>query len=439
MKCIKCNKQIPSVSTICPYCSTPVENNGSDGSINFGDIENINYDQKNELKTYVSEPEKHKSKKILILPIIFIVIVIAVTIFMMRPKAEQLDKYFMNTLENIKSIMDEKIFNEEIKSGNYELSISVNGENNEFYGHYSSDNNMNVLDGIKRDVLEDTSGVVLDHEELSFNAYIKNNDLYFKSNKLMDSYIKYNFNLKIGLMKDKEIANKLYDAIKNTLKSVDYHAEDVDINYRGIQTTTKKYYFTLDNNKRLMFIKSFYNSLLNDDEFIEYYAKSNNKTSEEIVGSINKLIEEAETKYNNESNNTLFALYVNNKNIIRYYIEDKVDDKTYAYQLDFKDGKYFFDYFIDNVNVISATLIKIEKKVDKQRVINYSITFDTDDNVRDIVINFEPDVEGKLENGEMGDYVSYDDLTDEQKLGLRNNLIPYISNRIIDDFLKIWK
>lgn len=444
MKCNKCDKQIPTSSKICPYCSTPVEVN-YEQHVEFGDISNINYDQKHDLKAYVQEPKKSKSNIISILTILLIFAAFGgLAFFIFFPKEERLDKYFMRTLYNINEYIEDNFLGSNYEvGGEYKLNISINGEAYEFNGRYERDINKKILklDGIKRDSNEYLGGVILNSKEFSFDIYSEDNNLYFKSPQLFDNYLKFDLHDDIGLLTTKDynldiLLKGVYDGLKYSLSHIDYKKETTKINYRGYETDTDRYYFILDNKGKIKFITTFYNKLIDDTNFINECAKLNNKQSDEIIELFKNKINDVETKYSEDNNDSMtFSIYVNNKKIVRYYI-DIVEENHKVYQLDIKDNKYFFDYYLNDKNEISSTLIKTEENIDGVKNINYAITFDTDKYVTDIVIDFKPDEKSQVENETIDDITDFKTITEEEKNILKSNLLKYTNRTDLVDILR---
>lgn len=449
MKCYKCNKQIPAGSTICPYCSTPVDVSYKQ-EIEFGDINNIDYDNKNDLKTYIHEPKDHKTVIIAFVSTILVFFIFAfLASIVLFPTPERLDVYFIKMLDNINDYTKEKYFqSSNAMSGEYRLNLTINGETHELTGRYEKDLEKRIfnLNGIIKDSNEQTGGVILDSKEFSFDASMNDNNIYFKSEQLFSSYLNFEISDDIGLLTNKEcdldiLLGGIYKGLRNSLIHVDYHRENTKINYRGLETKTNRYYFVLDNKEKINFIRNFYNSLIDNNDFINEYAHLKDKNSNEVIELFNNKITEAETKYNAEDDCLMtFSIYVNNKKIIRYYIDIIDGEEHKVYQLDIKEGKYFFDYFLNDKNEISSTLVKTEETIDGIKNINYSITFDNDEYVMDIVLDFKIDAIAKVEKRVFENYRDFKTITEDEKNILKTNLLKY-TNRDdlidkLDDYFK---
>jgi hypothetical protein len=444
MKCYKCNKPIPSVSTICPYCSAPVDPNYRE-PIDFGDISNSDYDSKNDLKAYIQEPKNRKVVIIGISTIILVIIVFAALLLsVLKPHNTDPHEYFESVISNLNDIIyDNFLGSNNAFSAEYKLDIDINGENIRFNGNYERDINSRILkiDGTMSDPEETNGGVVIDSKDFSFSSYLKDNNLYFKSEQLFNDYLYFNIDDETGLLTTKNysldlLINGISDALVESIKNTTINSTKESINYRGVETSTHKYYITLDNKAKIEFFKSFYTTLMDDANFLNEYARISDKKVDEVVEILNNKISDAEFRYSSDSDNDwIFAIYVVNKKIIRYYV-DINDDKHETYTLEVKDDKYYFDYDVDGKNVISASLLRTTETISDETKIIYSITFDSDEYVMDINLELKVNDNALVKRQDIETYTDVSTLTDENIATIKNNLSYYTSNTELIDTIR---
>ncbi len=443
MKCYKCNKPIPSVSTVCPYCSAPVDPNYKE-QIDFGDIDNTDYDQKNDLKAYIQEPKNRKVVLIGLGTIIFVIVIfVALILTMFKSSKDDPQKYFNDTIELVYDYLyDNYLGSNNAFSADYKLKLDINGTKNEFVGTYERDVKSRIfkLDGTMKDPNEASGGIILDSKDFQFDSYMKDNNLYFKSDQLFNKYFHVTLPDETGLLTTKTysldlLVGGISDALTESIKNVVINKDNTNINYRGVKTNVKKYYFVLDNKGKTEFLTTFYESLIDDANFINEYARINGKTADDITEILKNKINDAEFRYSGESNNkTTFAIYVLNKKIIRYYIEDENKEHK-IYQLDIKDEKLFFDYIKDNENIISASILKTEETLNDELTTKYAITFDYDEYVMDIYLELKIKDRPLVKREEISDSYEFGLITEEDKNILKNNLSYYTSKTQIIDTL----
>lgn len=161
MKCNNCNKFIPDVSTICPYCKSPVDPNSKPEVIDFGDIDNLDLNQdKFDIKVYVKEP---KNKKVVIgalaLMVFVILIFIGLVMSLFTNKSGPDYKVFTDVVSTFSNFLEDNyISTKTSSSGKYRLTAKVNKQDFGFNGNYAYDvkNRVISLTGVMRDPKEAT-------------------------------------------------------------------------------------------------------------------------------------------------------------------------------------------------------------------------------------------------------------------------------------------
>ena len=308
MKCINCKKTIPETSTICPFCKndpnteviTPME---------FGEINENTYanDEKFDIKTYFKEP---RNKKIIIFSISLIILVIGVFSFLIinlfKPKKDMSYKYFTGVVDHITEyITDNYLSNNSIKSGEYTLELDLSDYRTKFEGKYSGDlkSKRLYIDGKMRDPKEDEGGIVFESKEFTYTLYADKNDIYFKSKEFYnDEYILFPLEDELGFLQAKNyniqnVIDGLNTAVDESLKKLKYTSGNEEIDYRN--DTIKSDYLELElNNSNLqIFYENFYNSLKEDSNFINEFARIQNKKSDEIIETLENYRKTKEYEY----------------------------------------------------------------------------------------------------------------------------------------------
>lgn len=443
MKCYKCNKPIPSVSTVCPYCSAPVDPNYKE-PIDFGDINNTDYDERRDLKAYIHEPKNRKVVIIGICSIILVLLIfVALILMMLNAGKENPKKYFDDTIELVYDYLyDNYLGSNNAFSADYKLKLDINGTKNEFVGTYERDIKSRILklDGTMRDPNEASGGIILDSKDFQFDSYMKDNNLYFKSEQLFNNYFHISLPDNTGLLTTKTysldlLVGGISDALEESMKNVSINKDTTNINYRGVKTNVKKYYFVLDNKGKTEFLSTFYESLIDDANFMNEYARINNKSVDDITEILKNKINDVEFRYSGESNNkTTFAIYISKKKIIRYNIEDESEDHK-IYQIDIKDGKIFFEYSKNNENVISASYLKTDEIMNDELTRSYAITFDYGKYVMDIYLELKIKDRPLVKREEINNASEFGLITEEDKNIVKNNLSYYTDKVEIIDIL----
>lgn len=396
MKCNNCNKTIPDVSITCPYCKNIIDPNAK--SINFGDIHNTEYEDKDKfnIKVYVNEP----INKIKIIGVVFsVILLICIIVFLIISSKKPDYIVFTNTVEKITMFLEDNyIGSKSSSSGKYSLMFSVNNTKIGFEGNYGYDvkNRIISLDGVLKNPNQETGDIVVSPKYFKYNLYMKYNNLYLQSNEIFDdNYILFELFDETGLLKTKKY--DIYslvigesDALLSALKNMTYSKTKEKIVFRGSKITLDKTSLILDNKGKLKFITSFINSLLEDSNFINEYAKINGKSSDQVIKMLENYITTSEYKYSKDVSDFLeISIYSSKFNVHRIEIIDTLDDKKFI--LDIVDNKYYLDYFIGSKNILTSSLIYSFNEGESINEKKYIITFDTDKVVSDINLSLEED------------------------------------------------
>lgn len=451
MKCNNCNKFIPDVSTVCPYCNNPVDPNSKPNIIDFGDIDNVNLnDDKFDIKVYIREP---KNKKVvggaIVLIISVIVIFIALIMSLFTNKNAPDYKLFTNVIEEFSTFLEDNyISTKTSSSGKYRLTAKINKQDIGFNGTYAYDvkNKLLSLNGVMRDPKEATGEVLIDTRDFEFNLYLKDNNFYFQSNEIYDNpYILFPIDDSTGLLttKNYDIYSLIIgssDALIQTLKVMNYENAQESITYLGQEVKANKKSLVLDNKNKIKFISSFLNNLIDDSNFINEMARVRDKKSDEIIKTLENYITTSEYKYSGESSDVLtVSIYYRGSKIYRIELVNKEDKET-KYRLDIGETKYYLEYFQDNENVYSATFAVNKKELDNLIEKNYDITFDKNGLVSDISIFVEEDKQPNVKKQEITEYKSIKDFSDDDYFKVSSNASYYLNNvKFIEDIKEYYK
>lgn len=438
MRCNNCNSTIPEVSTTCPYCKKVVDPNAKP-IVDFGDINNTDYDEKFDIKVYIKEP-KNKKTVLMAAGVVLLVLIIFIALIMSMfiGKKEPSYKMFNEVVDTFVEYLEENYLGSNSTStGEYKLSVTVNGKENSFNGTYAYDikNKILSLSGVMKDPREASGGIILETLDFDFNTYLKEDEFYFQSNQLYgESYIYFPIEDESGFLATKNysldsIVSGLQDALNYTLEDMTYETEATKINYRGKETNVKKKYIVLDNKNKIKFITSFYDNLIDDTNFINELARIKEKKTDEIIKTLENYKTTAEYKYSGESSNkTLLSIYYSGSNIYRLEIDASEDETKDLYRLDIGDTKYYFDYYKDNKNVYSATLSVTTKEIQNIVAKTYDITFDSDEYVIDIELYLEIDESGKVKKQDVTNNKNIKEFTEDDYSKIKVNAQSYVSD-----------
>lgn len=453
MKCIKCDKNIPDVSTVCPFCDHPVgvyisdedrkkEKEETLATVDLGNISSSDYDQNNKLdiKTYIKEP---RNKKVVIggiAVVVFVVLIFAVLIMSMFAKSpENPYRLFNDTMvEFFDFYIENYTGSEATKSGSYKLDLSVNSKKNGFSGTYSFDTKNRIfnLTGTMRDPREQNGGIILDYREFNFIANLINNNLYFQSKEIFnDDVIYFPIDDETGLLSAKSydlssILTGIEEALSEALKASEYTNQNDDITYLGEQIKVDTRILTLDNKGKKVFFHKFYETLKEDTNYINEIAHLKEIKTDDVVKSLENKLTELDYKYSGESNGkTFIKIYYSGSKIYRLALELQEENMpNYRVQLDIGETKYYLDIFDGNKNIVSSTLVVTTKEKDDVIKKTYEITFDMDELVMDITLDIEREKRATVKKASYDNFKSIRDFTEVDYQNLKTNLGFYTSN-----------
>lgn len=435
MKCNNCNSIISEDSIICPYCNKRV-----DKTIEFGDINQTDYDNKLDIKAYIKEP---KNKKVVIMGIsviifvLFIFVVLIMSLF--RGKVEEDYKLFSKVVSSLtEHLIDNYTGSSGTKSGEYFLELKVNGNETNFDGLYELDtkNKIFSLTGKMKDPNANTGQIIIGGKQFDFKTYYKEGELFFQSNQVYGTnYILFPIEDEYGFLSNtaydlSTIIRALEEAIVEALKVMDYHQESAKIVYRGEEITTNKKYFLLDNAGKQKFFMKFYETLAENTNFLNEISRIQEKPSDEIKELLNSSVTKAQYAYSGTSEyQTEFALYYKKNKLYRIealFEEENLQGRKINF--DIGDNKYYLDIYQDDKNIYNATLAVNMKETTNHIIKTYDITFDSDKSVIDLSLRVEAVKQATIKKQTIANYKNIRDFTAEDYALTRS----YLSG-LIDD------
>lgn len=328
-------------------------------------------------------------------------------------------------------------------SGKYDLEIKVNDDQTKFVGRYAFDmkNRIVSLDGEMKDPREASGGVLLETNNLFFDLYLKNNNLYIDSSELFNEVLYLPIQDQTGLLKVKNynldaLVDGVYDATIESLKVMSYKDEKTSITYLGKSTNVTKRSFVLDNEGKILFLTTFYNTLIDNSNFVNEYARIKEVKSDEIRRTLANYITNAEYKYGgNSDKETTVSVYFTFNKTVRLEINAKEDTKTKT-TIDIGENKYYYDYEENNKNVYSGSIGISEKHINETIIKTYDITFDSDERVIDATLELTLDEKASLKKKEYDKFKNIQEFSDQDYTDLKNNLSIYVNENIVDELSK---
>lgn len=429
MKCINCGNTIPSVSLVCPHCQNPVEQNVS-SAVNFGDVNDVNYGQDNDIVTGAVDTKK--KKKIIVfasvlVAFVLLFIIILIVVFSSSKGAAGYELYTNKIMEVTEYLVDGYLGNASTKSGDYTLTFDIDTKNGnverEFNGNYQLDirNKIFALTGKMRDPKEQTGEIIVNSKNLVFDAYMRESNLYLKSNQVYgDKYVLLPIEDETGLLTTKNydlttLVEGISESLVESLKSVRYDNSTEEITYRGKKTRLNKKSLVLDNENKKVLLLELYRNLLDDSNFVNELARVRDEKPDNIRKTLENYSKTAEYAYSGISAyKTVIDVYYKGLDIYRIEVlfdEENISDEVW--RLDIGDTKDYITCFKNNKSVLDATLVKVEKEYPEYILKTYDITFDTDDFLVDATLKVKDSKKVVVKKQEITNYKNIRDFTSE--------------------------
>ena len=455
MQCNHCGKTVPNTTKVCMFCNEEIDPNARyiKPEEDLGSIENTDYDTKLSIKVVNDYIKNPKYKKYLIIGgvfvVLFIVLIVMFTIGGIKGGATSSD-VFISVVDTAYDYIDENILSKNGHSGSASIEIKYNdSKNNNLSYQFSGDY---VFDPLNKyysynsnlDGKYSSSDIKIDSKILPISLLFRDNTIYLNSSELSEkalsgdlSIINDLFNVKAYDM-DK-LLDSTHDALVDTLKELKYKSTVETINFRGDKLSTNKVILELDSARMYDFYEKFFGHLTDSSKFINQYGSVKGMDKDRLKTYFNDLLKTYEYKYNS-SNKDVVTISINysKKTVYRInYIYKSNDTKNY--QLEIKDGSYFFDYFVNDKNVYSGSLVSSSKDLTNKIHGEIAITFDQDSYLTDIKIKYDDDKKPSYKKINYNDTIDLYEISDEEYNGIRTKLGNYINETyLLDRFKKIF-
>lgn len=451
MRCINCNNVIPEASIKCPYCGSEIDPTKVQVKVDTSieNVDDLNFNDKIDLMKYIKEPKNKKNVLIFGGIILFLLIVLAALILLVFSGGKKVN-FYRAIVNKVSDYLDDNYLgNNMIGTGGYTLNYSINGDGNLLSGNYGYDikNKIGILSGTIENPNLAKGQIVLDAKSFNYNLYLKNNELYGLFSDLYDKYILFPIDDKSGLLATKNydissIIHGVLNALDEVTQNINSSNEgSVTIDYRGEKTKATKETLLLDNSNKTKLYKMFYESLIEDANFLNECARISGKKSEDIKQTLQNEITNIEYRFSgNSDKETKINVYYSGSELYRLEIDRIKEEENDLIYLDIGETKYYLTYNKDNQKVMYATLSVLSKEV--QDIINKTIELnvDIDDIKISIVLKLQKDMKPLLKKTDVQESKNIRDLTLEEITSIKDLLISYIDETtIVDEIIGLFK
>ena len=455
MQCNHCGKTVPNTTKTCMFCNQEIDPNARyiPPDEDLGSIENTDYDTKLSIKVVNDYLKNPKYKKYLVIGgvfvVLFVVLIIVFALASLKGGTSSSD-VFISVVDAAYEYVDENILYKNGHTGSASVEIKYNdSKNNNLSYQFSGDYVFDPLNkyysyNTNLDGKYSSSDIKIDSKILPITFLLRDNTIYLNSAELNEKALSGDLSILNDLfnMKDYDIDKLLdatHDALIETLRELSYSADTESINFRGDKISTNKAILELDSEGIYDFYKKFFNHLSDSSKFINQYGAIKGMDKDRLKTYFNDLLKTYEYKYNS-SNKDVVTISINySKNTIYRinYIYKSSDTKNY--QLEIKDGSYFFDYFVNDKNVYSGSLVLSSKDLTNKIHGEIAITFDQDSYLTDIKIKYDDDKKPNYKKISYTDTIDLYSITDEEYNGIRTKLGNYIDETyLLDKFRKVF-
>ena len=471
MKCSNCGKSIPDTSQACPFCFTAVERvnnaptieNPSDiaslttvnstieqtdnNELNFGNMDNTTYDDSS-LETFMQESKK---KRKILLPIILVLVgfvVLIVILYKMSAPRNDYYRYYTGVVDKIYEYIDENITSSNARtSGKYKYAYNINDSKGEFKGEYQFNIYKKVLNitGDLKNPEEERGGIVINDQTLTIEVYAKNNELYFISNNIYNLPILLPYEDPTGLLVTKQYdLSSLIDGVKDatniSLKAMNYEVEKgTSIDVRGSSKDCDKITLKMDYQAKRIFYSTFFNTLINDSNFISEFARINSKKSDEIEQLLNNYKTTYDYKYSvDDGKITYFNIYFKSKKIYRIeYIGE--DNKKVTVDVD--TNKLYVEYFENkDEKKMTLSINRMDSYMNDILTRDYVVNYKTSENDIAFTLELEKDDSVKIKSKDITDVKNIRDFNDEELNKIKTSSGIYgVDASFIDKIVELFK
>ena len=454
MQCNHCGKFVPSTSKTCMFCNQEIDPNAryvNPEEENIGSLENTDYDTKLNFKVvndYLRDPVNKKFVYLGVGIIVVFVLIFVFLIFGALTKKDNSSQLFIKTFGSVYSYVDENILSKNGHSGSASVEIKVN-DSISYYasGDYAFDPLSKYYSYTgKFDGKYSSSDIKIDSKELPFNIVLRDNYIYVSSEALSESVYSSDISLISDFLNFKaydldKINDAIYDGVVYALSNMRYKKSSETINYRGKGIKTQKVSLELDSTNMYNFLLYFYNSLSESSKFLNQFGALKGMEKEEVKTYLNDLLKTYEYKYNDKNTDVLtFSINYSDNIVYRVNAIYNSNDSKKTYQLDIGDDAYYFDYFVGDKNIYSASLIFSSKELTNKIHGDIDITFDSDSYITDIKIKYDDDKKASYKKKSYDEVVDLSSISDEDHNQVKSKLETYVKETyLIDKFRSIFK
>ena len=409
MKCRTCEKEIPETSKVCPFCYATVvkENNNTNldntsnltkidttsiggsstnSELNFGELSNTSYDSNN---LSIGEGKKRKNNLgiiILVSVIVVVAILVIGLIILNKPKVYPY-QYYTGVIDHLYDYLDENIISQNASNnGNYKLYYSYKGETKEFKGTYKFDVHKRLLDitGELKNPKEEEGTVVIDDiPTMSFELTGEYSNLKFKSNEIFDTAILLPYEDDIGYYATKQydldsLLGGYKEALKKSLEALDYEVEDKQSVDGYPEGKVEKISIRVDYKTKATFLTTFYQALLDDNNFVYEYSKIKGRKEEEIEKLFTNYKLTYEHKYSTDNGELSYIhLYHVGTDVVKIeIINERTSDKSEFY---FKKNEVNYKKYKEDNKVSEINISKVDNTMNEKLTRIYKIDIMNED------------------------------------------------------------
>ena len=357
--------------------------------------------QEPEMDNTFFEEEKKSHVGIVLLLILLILVSIGLVYY-----------FIIDNPKTIFAITASKVLNntDKLSDLNLDYELDVNGTS-------KKEDTQKTFDIINKTKLTGTFGSIGDNKVLNgiinykdnklldYNLQINSDDnptIYFKSDDLYDKVIKYGLETKDTKNVDtntkdyEQVVSSITDNLTKTLANAKYRKEITTLNGEKVKKVT----LIVDEE----LITNFYNKLLQDDNFMNSYAKLNNITKEEVATKLNKSIAEAK---NNDEKISLYVTILKNE-FLRFEYSSVGDSLTITKN----ENRYIFE-IINSYTVRYQGYIETKPINDKTDLV-LSLSMIKEEVNLDIHAIYKTIKSEDLKLLDMTNVINYKDLTEEE-------------------------
>lgn len=342
------------------------------------------------------EPKK-KGHAALIFLILLILIIGATAAYYFVIDAP--DKIFTKATETLFSGAESKVTKKDKINLNYNLGLNVTTESEDYKQFTDLLKNVNLSGTISidnnNDTFSGTSLVKYKNEELiNLTALLElkdNGNMYFKFNDILDKVIKIDLsndeekpesinNHNISAEDYKQVLSSISNVLKQALTNAEYKKEITKLNDEYVKKVT------LIADKE--FCKEIYTKLLQDNNFLESYAKITDSTVEKVTDDLNKDMDDLEDGIEEL---TIYLTLLKNE-FLKFTYTGKEEGMNITKESDkysFELSESYSTKYEGNFNLKEVGNEKVLnlylRMVDKKTTIDLSLIYSKNDN--DIIID----------------------------------------------------